>query len=307
MSGEIGRGAADGLDAGLRQADRVWTATLAGAEARVASVDGGVEEANAIRPRPPARAAGPAVDAGRRHAVDERAVGGGVPRRQRFPAEIKARSSLPVDVASWAHGTPVPGGGAIRGLRSEWSGQSGHGRCSNEFVRVERVPEPECQGSTSICSTSFAHGIPVLVDDASEPPLEPCCSCGSQRSCPYRCQRFSPVRQSRFEVIARLLACPHHLRPTGPRPFTLASTTRTQRSSSSGRSSIQASTSRQAFEAARCWQRYGHDRFRLETMRDVKAIAFGTIIEQPCSTPASVASVERIPVHRIAVHTPARS
>src|SRR4030095_9616533 len=71
MRGEIRGCAADGVDARLREADRIGPATLAGPEARLPRFDRRVEEADAIRPRPPARATGPAIDAGRRHAVDK--------------------------------------------------------------------------------------------------------------------------------------------------------------------------------------------------------------------------------------------
>ena len=76
VGGEVRRGAAHGIDAGLHEADGIGPAALAGAESRLPGLDGGIEEADAIRARPPARAAGPAIHAGRRHAIDKGAVGG---------------------------------------------------------------------------------------------------------------------------------------------------------------------------------------------------------------------------------------
>ena len=63
-------------------------APLAGAEPRALRVLARRMEADVLTERPPRRARGPAIDAGRAHGVEERTVGGGVAAHDGLPSRF---------------------------------------------------------------------------------------------------------------------------------------------------------------------------------------------------------------------------
>src|SRR4029079_4358642 len=68
--------------------DAVGMAALARAKSRGARRAGGVEEDHSIAARPPARAGWPAVNAGGRHGVDERAIAAFCARAHQPPTHV---------------------------------------------------------------------------------------------------------------------------------------------------------------------------------------------------------------------------
>ena len=86
---KVRRRAADGVDTVLCEADQIRAAAFTRPEPGLLGLGGCIEKLDAIGARPPARAAGPAVDARRRDAVDKRAVRRAITRRQRFPAHVE--------------------------------------------------------------------------------------------------------------------------------------------------------------------------------------------------------------------------